>query len=269
MNVNTNKNVLNKKTTQIAIELLSLVRKAANNQIKIENQLEKQIKSQIDNIIKTNPSFLKNELTKIVLLEKPSTAFVLLTQLNILEILLPELYACIKIKQEEKYHKYNVFEHCLAAMDNTEPVLELRLAALFHDIGKVSTFKMINNKITFYNHEIVSARIAKTIMKRFEFSNKVINKVTELIKLHMFHYTKEWSNGAIRRFIKKAHIDKNCINNLNDHPLFKIRRADRLGKGKNIKEEGVMTSAQKEFQKRIVRVFINDRRQYLEKGSFI
>lgn len=249
------------------IELLKFIRVVVETNKKIDYSLEQALKKNVKELKTSNSTLLRDELIKIILSEKPSSYFLLMDKFGFLEVLLPELHACKTIKQELKYHKHDVFTHCIYAMDNTDPSIVLRLAALFHDIGKVTTIKIINNKITFHKHEVASAKIADDIMKRFNFQKKIRIEVTELIKLHMFYYTKEWSNNAIRKFIKKAKIDGKFINSLNNHPLFKIRRADRLGKGMNIKEKDIVTIGQQEFQKRIVEVFRIDRNQNLKKGS--
>jgi len=246
-------------------ELFKYINQAMEtNPNEIDCSLEEEIKEKAQLLKTIKLSLLKTDLIKIFTSKTPSKFFLLMDKLNLLKLLIPELDSCKLISQNIKYHKYNVFEHCIYTMDNTEPVLILRLAALLHDIGKVDTCKIINNKVTFHKHEIASAIIAKKIMKRFSFSSEIITEVVELTKLHMFYYTKEWSDHAVRRFIKKAKFN---INNLNSHPLFKIRRADRLGKGIHITENEIVTNGQKELEKRILKVFHSNRNQNLKKDS--
>ena len=102
----------------------------------------------------------------------------------------------------------------------------MRLSALFHDIAKPVVKKNIDGKEepVFYNHEIVGADITKRIMRQYKFSNEDTNLVVHLVKQHMFHYSKEWNDRAVRKFINR--IDKKNL-----PLLWQLRRADRLGSG--------------------------------------
>jgi putative nucleotidyltransferase with HDIG domain len=110
----------------------------------------------------------------------------------------------------------------------------LRLAALFHDLGKPQTRKMeklpiaccekdqANGVWTFYRHEEVSASLCRSIMTRLRYSNTVINNVCHLVNQHMFQYTDEWSDAAVRRFIAR-------VGEANLENIYKLRRADSFG----------------------------------------
>jgi hypothetical protein len=100
------------------------------------------------------------------------------------------------------------------------------LSGLFHDIGKVDTRReRSEGEVTFYNHEIVSAKHADHILKRFGFPYELRKRVRFLVRNHMFHYTSEWSDRAIRRFMRKVEPET-----LED--LITLRLADRKGSGK-------------------------------------
>ncbi len=194
----------------------------------------------------------KNCLTSIVTSTTPSKYFKLLKKLNLLKMVLPELAECVDLKQDINYHKYDVFTHCIYTCDHIENDIVLRLAALFHDVGKLQTAKKINKKITFHKHEIASANIAKRRLKFLGFDQTIITKVCSLIRLHMYHYTREYTDTGVRRFIKKSGLTQKHIKNISSFPLFKLRVADRLGNGiKNIP----ITNRQKDFEKRIVKVY--------------
>jgi putative nucleotidyltransferase with HDIG domain len=138
-----------------------------------------------------------------------------------MELLLPELARCRGIEQKG-FHKFDVLDHSLLAADFAARKgfsRETRLAALFHDIGKVETRKYDNGVWTFYRHEAHSARIAKAILLRLRFPGAVTEKACHLIAEHMFHYTEDWSDAAVRRFIIRAGEE-----NLED--LYALRRAD-------------------------------------------
>ena len=110
---------------------------------------------------------------------------------------------------------------------------ELRMSeiiALFHDIGKTKSLyeykgKGYKNNV-FYNHEVYSYEVAKRFLEEYKYSKKIIDRVLRLIKYHMFHYTENWTDGAVRRFVKK--VGEDLIND-----LFTLRVADRIGNGKS------------------------------------
>ncbi|HUX20573.1 MAG TPA: HD domain-containing protein, partial [Spirochaetia bacterium] len=109
--------------------------------------------------------------------------------------------------------------------------LDIRLAALFHDLGKPRTHALDENGLpTFYHHEEVSEGLARAIMKRLRFSNALETKVTHLVRHHMFHYEENWSDAAVRRFL--ARVGKDEIQD-----LFLLRRADTYGTaGKSVQD---------------------------------
>ena len=102
-------------------------------------------------------------------------------------------------------------------------------AALLHDVAKPRTSheKANDDGNSFYNHEIIGSRMAGRILKRLKFSTAQISHIKHLIKHHMFYYTKEWTDGAVRRFIRNVGAE-----NLED--LFLLRDADRNGNGSKI-----------------------------------
>ncbi len=156
---------------------------------------------------------------------KPSIGLENLRKSGLLALCLPELNACYKIDQN-KYHKHDVYYHSIYSCD-AGPLSNslIRFAALIHDVGKIPTRATgVDGDYTFYNHEVVGARIVRKIMKRLKFSNEDASHVNNLVLNHMFHYTDEWSDGAVRRFMRKVGVE-----NIDD--LFELRIADRVGNG--------------------------------------
>ena len=129
-----------------------------------------------------------------------------------MELFLPELLTGYGINQN-KYHRHDIYYHNLYTCDavNSDDY-RIRLAALFHDIGKYYAKKEVeqehdSKRSVFYNHEVIGAIITKRIMRRLKFSNEDVKTVSHLIRNHMFHYTNEWTDGAVRRFIRKVGWD--------------------------------------------------------------
>jgi len=120
---------------------------------------------------------------------------------------MPELDICVGVTQDKRYHKWDVFHHCIFTCDNLEPNLMLRLGGLLHDIGKPITRVVTKDKgITFHKHEMAGVKLAKNLLIKLGYSNAIRKEILMLVRLHMYHYTREYTDGAIRRFIKKAGI---------------------------------------------------------------
>jgi poly(A) polymerase len=134
--------------------------------------------------------------------ERPKRALELLDEAELLEVILPEIAACKGVAQSG-FHTHDVFGHTLLTVGATPPDLLLRLAALFHDVGKPRTAK---GDGTFVGHEEVGAEIAKTALERLRFAQKEIEVVTTLVRLHLrpVFYSSEWTDGAVRRLARDA-----------------------------------------------------------------
>jgi poly(A) polymerase len=142
------------------------------------------------------------ELRKMLLSERPRLALELLDSAGLLEVVLPELAACKGVEQGG-YHTHDVFGHTLLAVELTPPDLVVRLAAVLHDVGKPATATPDG---AFTGHEEVGAGIARTALERLRFSQKEIEAVVTLIRLHLrpVYYRSEWSDGAVRRLARDA-----------------------------------------------------------------
>ena len=167
----------------------------------------------------------RDEFEKILTCEKPSIGLKLLEKTGIMKMFIPELLqgrGCVQ-SDERGFHDFDVLDHLYYACDGAPAEkLNVRLAALFHDIGKPATKKIIDGNITFYNHEKIGAKLTQEILMRLKFPNAVIDDVCHLINEHMFNYTPNWTVPAVRRFIIRVGQE-----NLDD--LFDLRIADMYG----------------------------------------
>jgi putative nucleotidyltransferase with HDIG domain len=188
----------------------------------IEEKTLAAIKPCLEITAKVSPERTRDELDKIVAAPKPSGAFLLMEKTGLLELILPELSVCRGVEQKG-LHRFDVFDHSLLACDfaaqRHEP-LAVRLAALFHDIGKPATRTLGAGGVwTFYQHEKTSASLCRALMTRLRYSGAMIDEVTHLIAEHMFHYEDIWTGAAVRRFIQRVgveHLDA----------LYRLRLAD-------------------------------------------
>lgn len=234
------------------IRLLRMVSLAARTGYRIPDNLLDLARSDSSLVVRSPAELVRKEFDKILLSAKPSRYLKLLHRLNLLHHVAPELAVCVGVKQDKKYHMYDVFTHCVYTCDNTEPDLVLRLAGLLHDVGKPETRKVIGDRVTFHKHEMASVKRANAFLNRLKYDGKTKEDVLNLVRLHMYHYTREYTDSAVRRFIKKAGIDKENINDLGSLPLFKLRKAERLGNGR---KTDPVTQRQLDFEKRIVEIF--------------
>lgn len=183
----------------------------------------------------------RDEFEKIMVSPKPSLGLKLLEETGLLDIFIPEFKVCRGCIQSDyrAFHKFDVLDHLFYACDGAPAdKLNVRLAALFHDIGKPAAKKIITEKvldgekndgstkeietITFYNHEAFGEKITQKLMTRLKFSNDMISNVCHLVKEHMFHYETNWSEAAVRRFIIR--VKPECMEDLYD-----LRIADMYG----------------------------------------
>ncbi len=226
---------------------------AAQLDFEIEKETFEAISKTLEITRKVSMERVREELMKLLKTsDKPSKGIELMRQSGILEIFMPELLEGYNIEQNE-FHKYDIYYHNLYSCDaviKEKPLV--RLAALLHDIGKAraKNFAMKNGiGNVFYNHEVIGERITEKIMKRLKFSNSDINYVKKLVRLHMFYYTEEWTDGAVRRFLRKFDGDENFLKD-----LFELRKGDRLGSGMKDKDAEILDK----FKKRIAKIIEED-----------
>ena len=180
---------------------------------------------------------IREEFNGILISDNPFRGIELLRKTGILALIMPELMQGFGVSQN-KFHKYDVYYHILHTIQAVEPLeteeltLLVRLAALFHDIAKPMVQKKVSKQEepVYYNHEVVGANVAKKIMKRLKYSNAEIDFVALLVRQHMFYYQDEWTDGAVRRFMKAVGVE-------NIKPLLKLREADRIGSGNRKEKE--------------------------------
>ncbi|MDR2731366.1 MAG: HD domain-containing protein [Treponema sp.] len=201
---------------------LRAVRFASQLGFEIEPETLGAIPGVLDTCAKVSMERVRDETDKILSSPAPSRAFYLMENTGLLNLFLTELASCRGIEQKG-FHRFDVLDHCLLACDyaakNNYPH-EVRLAALFHDIGKPVVKKPGGEGVwTFYRHENISRDLCNKLLTRLRYSNAVINKVCRLIDGHMFHYTPDWTDSAVRRFIARSG-EENLYN------LYLLRRAD-------------------------------------------
>jgi len=167
---------------------------------------------------------VRDEIDKILASAQPSLGFLLMEKTGLLELFINELAICRGIDQKG-FHHFDVLDHSLLACDYAAKKgysHEVRLASLFHDVGKPDVRELKDEVWTFYRHEEISKSMCRTILNKLRYPGAVIDKVCHLVKEHMFLYTEEWSDAAVRRFIARVGEE-----HLED--IYRLRRADIFG----------------------------------------
>lgn len=148
---------------------------------------------------------IADELSKLLLGQRPGPALEQAETTGLTDEFLPELSG-LKLEQDPVHRHKDVFHHTLAVLERTDPVLELRLAALFHDVGKPKTRRIGPEGVSFHHHEILGADMARDRLRALRFPNEIVHSVSELIRLHhRFHtYRLGWTDSAVRRYVRDA-----------------------------------------------------------------
>jgi poly(A) polymerase/tRNA nucleotidyltransferase (CCA-adding enzyme) len=180
-----------------------------------------------EGLFKISAERIRDEFSKILGARRPSTGLRLLIDSGTIEAIIPELLACKGVPQPN-HGRQDVLEHLLATLDavipdnlSGEELLILRLAALFHDIGKPVCYKNDNNSISFYKHEIESEKITEKTLRKLKYPNDIVEKVCHLVRHHMFNYEPGWTDAAVRRFIARVGLQS-------VRDLFTLRLADTI-----------------------------------------
>jgi poly(A) polymerase len=149
---------------------------------------------------------VRDELDKLLVVPDPSAGLWFLVKTGLADEFLPELPA-LALEQDPVHRHKDVLAHTIAVVQRAKPDRIVRLAALFHDIGKPKTRSFgPGGTVTFHHHEIVGARMARDRMRALRYSVEDIEKVTKLVELHMrFHtYAMGWTDSAVRRYVRDA-----------------------------------------------------------------
>ena len=148
---------------------------------------------------------IRDELDKIMVLDVPSVALWFVVRTGLADEFLPELPG-LAVEQDPIHRHKDVLAHTLAVVDKTSPDRLLRLAALFHDVGKPKTRAFVDGGVTFHHHEVVGARMTRQRMTALRYSSDDVEVVTELVLLHLrFHtYRLGWTDRAVRRYVRDA-----------------------------------------------------------------
>lgn len=213
------KTVSPKSFEEDPLRLMRAVQFAARFDLRIDTDTFESMKNNSPLIKTVSPERISEEIKKLLFAEKPSLGFILMDKVGLLKEVFPELAENVGVEQGNKFQNDDVFMHTMKVLDASRKDsaipqagdLELMLSALFHDVGKARTkrFDKKKNRLTFYNHQFLSRKMAKARMQALKMSvlGIDIDRVSRLVEEHMFQTKSFFSDRAIRRFVNKVGSD--------------------------------------------------------------
>lgn len=210
-----------------ALRLTRAVRFACELNFAIEEKTRGAIKKEAGLLRAIAKERIRDEFIKIISSGKGDFGVDLSRELGLLKHIIPELDASFGVGQN-KHHIYDVYEHSLRSLGYAVKQnynLDVRLAALLHDIGKPATKRGEGSECTFYGHEVVGARATVKILGRLHFGKQQTERIALLVRYHLFYYNVgEVTESSVRRLVRNVGPE-----NMED--LLALRKCDRIGSG--------------------------------------
>jgi tRNA nucleotidyltransferase (CCA-adding enzyme) len=225
------------------------VRQAAQLGFTLDADTEAAIPRTLDSFRMVSAERIRDELRKLLLAPVPSVGLEAMRKTGLLAEVLPELLATIGCMQN-RFHKHDVYAHTLATVDAAIPDFIVRMAALLHDLGKPQAQAPRDDapgEFSFFRHEQIGAEMAEAICTRLRLTASERATIRSLVSGHMFFYSPDWTDGTVRRFVKRVGPELVPL-------LFALREADIASRGQGEDREGET----RELRARIANVAAED-----------
>jgi tRNA nucleotidyltransferase (CCA-adding enzyme) len=210
-----------------ALRTMRAVRFATTLSWQIEEETKKAIKQNASLLAEISKERIRDEFVKIIMSDNAMGGINMLRETGLFKNIIPELEEGYEVGQN-KHHIYDCWQHSLLSLDFAAKKKfnqQVRIAALLHDVGKPRAKRGEGNNSTFYNHEIIGAKMTQKILERLKFSKKEADKIIKLVRYHLFYYNVgEVSDSSVRRLLKN-------VGQENIEELLQVRMADRIGSG--------------------------------------
>jgi tRNA nucleotidyltransferase (CCA-adding enzyme) len=203
------------------------IRQAAQLEFEVDPPTLGAIPATLEVFRKVSAERIRDELFKLLVAPRPSRGVELMRATGLLGEALPELLEGVGCTQN-RFHKHDVFGHTLAVVDATVGDAVVRLGALLHDVGKPRSRQPREDapgEYSFFKHEYVGEAMADAICRRLKLANADRERVIGMVRNHMFYYAPEWSDGTIRRFVRRVGGPEAL------GALFALREGDVAGRG--------------------------------------
>jgi tRNA nucleotidyltransferase/poly(A) polymerase len=212
-----------------ALRLLRAIRFAAQLDFTIDSETFNSIYVNHETLKNVSRERIRDEFIKLIMSNNPANGIFLLLQSKLLPYISEDLVKAVNVSQNKGGHKYDVFEHIVRSMQyaaDQNYSLEIRIAALFHDIAKPHTKRESNGKTTFFGHEVVGERVTRVTLDNLKFSRETVDYICMLVRWHMFFSDPDQITlTAVRRML--ARVGETAM-----WDLIKIRHCDRIGSGR-------------------------------------
>lgn len=241
------------------LRMMRAVRFVAQLGFSIAPETAEALSDMVERIEIVSAERVRDELTKLLLSDRPRAGMEALVDSGLADLVLPEIPA-LQLQIDEHHRHKDVFEHTMIVLDRAvaletddegpvpAPDLTLRLAAILHDCGKPKTRRFeAGGKVSFHHHDAVGAKLTRKRLKALRFDHHVVEDVAELVNLHLrFHgYVDEpWTDSAVRRYVKDAgHLYER---------LNRLTRADATTQ--NRRKAAVFAAAMDEMEARVAKL---------------
>jgi poly(A) polymerase len=236
------------------LRMLRAARFMARFSLKPDPGLESAVEAMHERLSIVSRERIRDELDKIMVLDVPSEALWFIVRTGLAADFMPELPG-LALEQDPIHRHKDVLAHTLAVVDKTSPDRLLRLAALFHDVGKPRTRAITGGGVSFHHHEVVGARMTRTRMEALRYSADDLDTVVRLVELHLrFHtYRLGWTDKAVRRYVRDAGPQLDRLNELTrcDCTTRNASKARALARRMDELEERIVELGQEEELSRL------------------
>ena len=228
------------------LRVLRAARFVATLEMELDPATEKAIEPTLPTFRKVSLERVRDEWVKTMKAKRPSRAFDVMRRSGILGVTCPELLEGVGMEQN-KWHAFDVWRHGMECLDACAGDPILRISALLHDVGKPRSraWSEKTSDWTFYSHELIGAEIAEPIATRLRFSNDEKARIVSLVRNHLFHYSSEWNDATVRRWMKRVGPER-----IED--LYALNEADVRAKGRDASEDLAALAALKGHVERVV-----------------
>jgi len=243
------------------LRMLRAVRLAASLGFRIEEKTLTAMTRMAGRIEGIPAERVRDELTKLLLAPYPSKGLRLFHRSGLMNQVLPELVEG-HLKRQNAYHRFTILKHVMETVDRVEPTRLLRWTALLHDVAKPRVRRKVDARWRFTGHEEASAELARSILERLRMDRAFTAQVCHLIRHHLIGYRPEWTDGAVRRLIRR-------VGRFEIERLLAFRRADIEAHGQPDRQGRLLEELERRVRKALAAPLITRTRELALDGRGI